>query len=279
MVKVGIAYSQYFSQLVEQYPDLIDYVEVPFEQLCHNAAVLTEMASRPIILHCASLSLAGSVLPSENTLSRLSHFIEQTRTPWLGEHLAFVLAEKSDAFPNAEDYAAGEPYNIGYTAAPPLNAESLIHVAKMVDKYAGQFKVPLIIENSPLYFATPGSTMSQTDFIRELCNKSDVGLLLDLTHFLITALNFGVDPFLDLARYPIDRVREIHVSGMERQSGIHWDNHAAAVPEEIFGLLDMALRSKSVNAVTLEYNWVSRFPKEKLVKQLERVRDVVSTHE
>src|SRR5215831_19650843 len=110
--RVGIANSAYTPMFLNQYPDAVDYIEVPFEQLCHDPSVLEKISHfKPSVLHCSSLSIAGSILPSEETVDAIHHWIEKTQTPWLGEHLSFIVAERKQACDFAEEHYPGEPYN------------------------------------------------------------------------------------------------------------------------------------------------------------------------
>ena len=47
----------------------------------------------PVILHCASMSVAGFVPPANDTLDAIEREAERTGTPWIGEHLAFITAD------------------------------------------------------------------------------------------------------------------------------------------------------------------------------------------
>lgn len=46
-----------------------------------------------------------------------------------------------------------------------------------------------------------------------LAEAGSADLLLDLHNLYANAVNFGRDPFLDLAGYPLDRVTQVHLSG------------------------------------------------------------------
>lgn len=271
---VGIAYSSSTPAFLSRHPEAVDYVEVPFELLQHDPAAAEVGQVKPIVLHCASLSVAGSVPPSEETVAAIRRWVETTGTPWVGEHLSFISAE---AVTGADEYAPGEPYNIGYTVAPPMNEETVETVLAAVARDGESLGVPLLLENPPLYFPVPGSTMGQIELVRELVNRlPSLGLLLDLTHFLITARNVGFDPLTEIGRYPLERVVEVHVSGVEEQEGAHWDNHASRAPEIVFELLGEVLPRAPARAVTLEYNWSSRFPSSVLLDELARARAVIA---
>src|SRR5262249_20783504 len=109
--------------------------------------------------------------------------------------------------------------------------------------------------------------------LAELAGRSAVGLLLDVTHLLIAATNLGFDASDALERLPLDRVVEIHLSGVGMQSGLAWDDHARPAPESGFALLDQALDRARPRAITFEYNWATNFPEMLLAEQISRVRE------
>lgn len=270
---VGLAYSAAVRQYIERHAGQVDHVEIPFELLRHDPSVLAISRQLPVILHCASLSIAGTKACDEKTIRQIESFARQTRTPWIGEHLAFISASASEAGPRPEEYAPGEPYNIGYTVSPVMNERSIARIAATLVSYARRFSVPLLIENSPLYFEAPGSTMTQSAFITSICDQTNVGLLLDLAHFVITARRTGVDPFVELERLPLDRVIEVHISGIDDENDGGWDDHAKPAPAIVYRLLDRVLERAAPRGITLEYNWSSRFPASVLSEDLHRVRE------
>lgn len=273
--RLGLAYSKQTPAFLDAHPDLVDYVEVPFELLQRVPAVADVGARRPIVLHCASLSVAGTVRPPADVLDDVAGWVERVDSPWLGEHLSFITATRLPGDDHSDAYAPGEPWNIGYTVSPQLTEETLDRVVEAVARISARLAVPLILENPPIYFTMPGSTMSQLEFVRELCRRCDVGLLLDLAHFLITAQTLGRDPFGDLDGFPLDRVLEVHISGVDEQEGGHWDNHAARAPQVELDLLAVVLERTAVRAVTLEYNWSSSFATQVLLSEFDRVGQVV----
>jgi uncharacterized protein (UPF0276 family) len=68
---------------------------------------------------------------------------------------------------------------------------------------------------------------------------------------------------------------EIHISGLNVQSGVVWDDHATPATELVFGLLQRVLQRARPQAVTVEYNWSPSFPQSTLKKHIERVHEMV----
>lgn len=268
---VGLAYGPIVPELIDANPELVDYVEIPFEQLRHSPAVGSIQDTIPVILHCASMSVAGFVPPGEATLDAIDREAERTHTPWIGEHLAFISAESLDQ----DADSAGPGTALTYTVCPQMSEETVVRVADNLAALQARFSAPLILENSPQYFDVPGSTMPMVDFIRAVFARCEVGLLLDLTHFLITMLNTGADAAKEIDRLPLERVVEIHISGLNVQSGIVWDDHATPAPAPVFKLLERVLERAQPRALTLEYNWSPDFPIATLKGHLERVHQTL----
>jgi uncharacterized protein (UPF0276 family) len=256
---VGAAYAPYVPALLNRKPGLVDYIELPFELIEHEPAVLEVQSLAPAILHCASLNMAGFFASPEWAWDRVTQLMRDLCSPWLGEHLAFLYGEAGSS--------------VGYTVAPALNGPTLVRVRQNLDRARTALPAAIILENPPIYAAVAGSTMTVGEFFQELTAQSDVGILLDLTHHLITSRNCGLDPESALDAYPLERVVEIHLSGMTEQSGRTWDHHAARCPEAVWRLLDQALNRAKPLAITLEYNWSPLFPEEVLCEDLMRARE------
>lgn len=248
---LGLAHGPGVMAFLQGHGEMVDYVEAPFEQLRHTPELGRLQETIPLVLHCASLSIAGFVPPTEETVAAIQREAERTRTPWIGEHLAFVSADGI----HEEADRDSAPTNLTFTLCPQLSEETIERVAENLEGVRARFGVPLILENSPQYYPVPGSTMGLTEFVARVAERCDVDLLLDLSHLMITAANTGTDAEAELERLPLERVVEMHISGMSTEGGVTWDDHAAPAPEEEFQLLRRALRRAKPRALTLEYNW------------------------
>lgn len=269
---IGLANGPAVRGFHQRHPELVDYVEIPFEQIRHDAGAGAVQETLPAILHCASMSVAGFVAPTETTLAAIGREVERMRTPWIGEHLAFISAD-----PLGSSEEAAGPTALTYTVCPQLSEDTAQRVAENLAALQARFPVPIILENSPQYFEVPGSTMPMVEFIGEVFSRCSAGLLLDLTHFQISAINMGFDAAEAVVRLPLDRVVEIHVSGLTVQSGVAWDDHASAAPDEVLALLGRVLERARPRAITFEYNWSTSVPDAVVVRQITRVRELLAS--
>lgn len=268
---VGLAYSPHAVAFARSRPASVDYIELPFEQLRHDPRVGSIQNDIPVILHCASMSMAGFVPPASAIVDALACEVDRTRSPWIGEHLAFLSAEPLDTSSSRD-----EPIQLTYTVTPQYSEEVLVQVVANVDRLAPCVHAPIILENSPQYLALPGSTMTMVEFIAALVAACDVRLLLDLSHFAITAHNMGYDVGRVFDQFPLESVVEVHMSGHSLQSGIMWDDHAVPAPEASFRLLERLLERTRPSALTFEYNWGHSFPDALIEGHIDRVRSMIA---
>jgi hypothetical protein len=129
----------------------------------------------------------------------------------------------------------------------------------------GQFKLEKLahttggrigLENLALAF-NKGDAMQQGGFLEELLQPFDGFILLDLHNLYCQMENFGLSADELLGSYPLDRVREIHISGgswsQSRKTRIRRDTHDNEVPDEVLALLPLVLaQCPNVEAVILE---------------------------
>lgn len=268
-VAVGAAYSGPATALVRELVDLLDYVEYPYELLRANRTALDHARQHRAVLHSASLSLASGRPPDEDVLRSAADIAADIGTPWVGEHLAFISASSPDGIP-------GEQFDIGYAISPPMNAETVDNVSDALIAAASVLDRPLLLENSPIYVALPGSNMSQGEVVSEICRRTGAYALIDLAHLRITSESHSLDPTEALLEFPIERVVEVHLSGVSSSSGRLWDDHSGTPDEVQYELLRWLLRTAPVAAVTHEYNWAPSYPPDSARREVLRTLDLIT---
>ena len=268
-VAVGTAYSSASVHLVDAISDLLDYIEYPFELLRKNEQAVSHARKNAAILHCASLSLASGDVPTQSLLQSVVGIASDIQSPWLGEHLAFISARPLDGDP-------GERFDIGYALSPPMNADTVDIVSNAIITTRSSLNYPLILENSPIYVQLPGSNLSQAEVMTEICRRTDANLLLDLAHLQITCHTLALDPRSTLLEFPIDRVVEVHMSGVSSSAGELWDDHSGTPDDMQYDLLRLVLERAPVQAVTHEYNWAPTFPPDLARREILRTIDLIA---
>ena len=141
------------------------------------------------------------------------------------------------------------------------------------------------VENSAFYFLW-GDPLAEADLLARVVAAPGCHLLLDLHNLYTLSVNFAVSPEDYLARLPLDKVIEIHISGgstslpgwLDGGAVMRLDSHDHAVPEPVWQLLAKTVpRCSNLRGVTLERmeGTVTAADVPLLVGELARVRTIV----
>ena len=72
----------------------------------------------------------------------------------------------------------------------------------------------------------------ETEVIRRVVEEADCGFLFDLAHAVISARYLGEDEADYIAALPLERMREMHVSGIVREDNGLWMDHYAMTDDD-----------------------------------------------
>ncbi|CAN5364619.1 DUF692 domain-containing protein [soil metagenome] len=216
-------------------------------------------AKFPLVTHGVNLSIGSTDPLSDDYLKSISRLLNKIDAPWWSDHLCFTSIENSylhDLLPL------------------PLSAEALKHVVKRVKVAQETVKRPLLLENISYYMQMPGSQMDEVDFLSEVLEKADCGLLLDVNNVYVNSVNHNFDPYAYLDRLPLERTVQIHVAGHGYGEELLIDTHGSAVIEPVFELLEYVLKRTEVKAVMLERD--QNYPAfSEILAELAQIRAIV----
>jgi uncharacterized protein len=245
-------------------PPEVGWLEIAPENYMHRGGRFADGLARcrerwPIVTHGLCLSLGGFDPLDGAYLRELRAFVESVGTPWHSDHLCF----------GAVDGVA-----LHDLLPLPFHEASVRRVVERVRRAQDALGLPLAVENVSAYAQMPGATMSEADFVAEIAERADCGLLLDVNNIFVNSLNHGFDPHAALARYPLGRVVQMHVAGHELVGDRWIDTHGAPVRDEVLELLGVALEATGPVPVLLERD--DNFPPwGELCAEIARVDSVV----
>jgi len=127
----------------------------------------------------------------------------------------------------------------------PLTNETLRLGQDRLQRLHETSLVPIGLENLAFAFGM-SDVLEQGDFLDRLLEPFDGFLVLDLHNLYCQVCNFNVPFDKLLFSYPLDRVKEMHVSGGSWKKSslgetLRQDTHDDKVPEEISEYLPLAL--------------------------------------
>ncbi|MGC9346798.1 MAG: DUF692 family multinuclear iron-containing protein [Anaerolineae bacterium] len=159
-----------------------------------------------------ALNTETNSAPDWNAIERM---LAETSTPWINVHLG----------PRPEDHPA---ISVGSTAPADVEqlTESLIRdVAAVVDRFGAD---RVLGEN---IFGAEGMHPRAAvlpNVVREVVETTGCGFLLDLSHARLAAEELDMAPKAYIEALPVDRIKEIHVTGIQR-FGEQWVARAQAM--------------------------------------------------
>ncbi len=225
---------------------------------------IAQFPDRPLLLHNSvfNWSLAHPTAFEEQQIAaHTREALERTRAPWLSVHLGFSAAEVFfDLHMNAR--------------SPALpRAELLANICRNVRALESAISVPLILENLDYCPGGAYEHICEPAFIATILSETGAGLLLDLAHARVSASRLDLPIETYLSQLPLDRVRQLHISGPRVRDGVLFDAHAALLDAD-YALLEWVLQRTKPLALTLEYNREEA----ELRAELERLRTMLELH-
>ncbi len=177
-------------------------------------------------IHGVGLSI-GSPRPLDREhLKRLKALVERYQPESFSEHLAWS--------------SHGEVY---YNDLLPLpyTEETLARVSEHVDEVQSTLGRQMLLENPSTYVLFAESTIPEVEFLRAIAERTGCGLLLDVNNVFVSAKNHGTDALAYLERFPLERVKEIHLGGHDEQTDdtgapLLIDAHGTPVVEPVWAL-------------------------------------------
>ncbi|MBS8271948.1 DUF692 family protein, partial [Halomonas litopenaei] len=125
-------------------------------------------------VHGVGLSIGGEGALDADHLARLKHLISWLNPASFSEHLAWSTHDShfyNDLLPL------------------PYTPQTLDRVASHINQVQDTVGRPMLLENPSSYLAFAESTMSETDFLRALTQRTGCGLLLDVNNVFVSATN------------------------------------------------------------------------------------------
>ncbi|MDQ3814113.1 MAG: DUF692 domain-containing protein, partial [Armatimonadota bacterium] len=215
-----------------------------------------------LIPHGLSLSLGSAEGLDDAYVRRLARLVRTVNQPYWSEHIAFTRAGGVD---------------IGHLCPLPFAEEAIDVLCRNIAEVQRVIDVPLILENITYTVTMPGAQMSEAEFLCELLERTDCGLLLDVTNLYVNATNHSYDALAFVDQLPLERIVQFHFVGVERRHGILIDSHAQPTPAEVWNLMDAITARSPVKGMILERD-ENLPPFEEIVAELQQARAIMRRH-
>lgn len=215
-MEFAVNYSPLLADLVQADAVSVDRFKCP----AWPGLIAEARKTRPVYIHFPLTIGNGNGLPLNEENSRtvdlewLADLMESSGTPLINTH----FTPQETAFPEI-DPASRNPRDADRVVSAALrDLEPLIHRFG-----AERVTVENIINiNGWLTLAV------LPEVIRRVLDESGCGFLLDLSHARLAAANLKIDPRPYIDELPVDRIKEIHITGIQTVHGELYDRLLAA---------------------------------------------------
>jgi uncharacterized protein (UPF0276 family) len=202
----------------------------------------------PVSLHGVCMSIGGPQRIDKTHLGRFKALVDRYEAALVSEHLAWSTHQTTyynDLLPL------------------PYTEQTLARVADHIDEMQDAIGRPILLENPSTYVVFVESTISETEFLRALVQRSGCGLLLDVNNVFVSATNHGYSALDYLADFPLNHVGEIHLAGHAEQADdegdlLLIDSHDGPVADAVWKLFEIVIRRCGPTPTLVE--WDSKIP-------------------
>jgi uncharacterized protein len=192
-----------------------------------------------VVMHGVGLYPGNEKGIDMDHLRRLKKLIKRTNTPWISDHLCWGSVDGS----------------VSHDLLPlPFTFEVARKTAANLKIAQDYLEIPLAMENVSSYAEFTMDEMTEWQFLAEVCEMADVGILLDVNNIYVSSVNHDFDPLEYVNFIPSDRVAQIHIAGHSRYERFIIDTHDHPVIDPVWQLYARAIERCGPTATLLEWD-------------------------
>ena len=196
-----------------------------------------------VVQHGVSMYFGSAQPLNRDHLKRIKELTKRTKTPWLSDHLCWGSVDgryTHDLLPL------------------PYTFEAIRTTAERIRMVQDYLEIPVAVENVSSYAEYHDSQMTEWEFLSEVVERADCGILLDVNNIYVSSKNHGFDPYEYLNNVPHRRVGQIHIAGHSKFEKYILDTHDHPVLDPVWKMYAHAIELVGNTATLLE--WDDRIP-------------------
>ena len=172
-------------------------------------------------------------------LKKLKALVKRTKTPFLSDHLCWGSSDGTyshDLLPMPYTFAAAKA-----TARNVREAQDFL-------------EIPICVENVSSYAEFHASEMTEWEFLSEVVEQADCGILLDVNNIYVSSQNHSFNPYDYLENVPHERVGQIHIAGHSKFEKYILDTHDHPVLDPVWKMYGRAIELCGPTNTLLEWD-------------------------
>jgi uncharacterized protein (UPF0276 family) len=245
-VGIGLRIPHY-PHILEKKP-VVDWFEIISENFMIDGGrplrVLDQILDQyRVVQHGVSMYFGSADPLNREHLRRLKDLTKRTKTPWLTDHLCWGSVDgrySHDLLPM------------------PYTFEAARKTAQHIRQVRDFVEIPVAVENVSSYAEYHVSEMTEWEFLNEVAEQADCGILLDVNNIYVSSQNHSFNPFDYVNSVDPERVAQIHIAGHSKFEKYILDTHDHPVLDPVWDLYARAIERAGPTATLLE--WDDRIP-------------------
>jgi uncharacterized protein len=192
-----------------------------------------------VVQHGVSMYFGSAQSLNREHLKRLKTLTRRTKTPWLSDHLCWGSVDgryTHDLLPM------------------PYTFEAVKITAARIREVQDFLEIPVAVENVSSYAEFHQSEMTEWEFLNEVVEAADCGILLDVNNIYVSSQNHGFNPLEYVNSVPAERVAQIHIAGHSKFEKYTLDTHDHPVLDPVWRLYARAIERTGATATLLEWD-------------------------
>lgn len=222
---------EHYEPILTEKPD-IDWLEiltenylVPGGKPLHYLNLFSSLY--PIVMHGVSMSI-GSCDPLDwNYLKDIKQLATRIQPKWISDHLCWTGLHHK---------------NMHDLLPLPYTEEAIHHIVNRINQIQDFLGQRILIENVSSYVTYTHSTLTEWDFLKEICERADCLLLLDVNNIYVSSINHHFNPLTYMTSIPSERVYQIHLAGHSNMGSYIIDTHDHDIIDPVWKLYEAALQ-------------------------------------
>ncbi|MES9829981.1 MAG: DUF692 domain-containing protein [Candidatus Thiodiazotropha sp.] len=253
---------QHYDDVLESRPD-VDWFEIISENYMVDGGKPLNYLRRirelyPMVMHGVSMSI-GSIEPLDYAyLKKLKALIERVEPEWFSDHLCWTGVNK---------------LNLHDLLPLPYTEEALDHVVERISRVQDYLGRQMLLENVSSYISYSESQLSEWEFLREVVERADCLVLLDINNIYVSAYNHNFDPSDFVQAMPGERIYQIHLAGHTQEENLIIDTHDHPIADPVYKLYAEAIQRFGRVSTMIERD-DNIPPLADLLQELDRVRRI-----
>lgn len=181
----------------------------------------------PLVMHGVSMSIGSTDPLDKEYLQQVKNLMKRIEPRWISDHLCWTGIQGK---------------NMHDLLPLPYTEEAISHVVNRIQQVQDFLGQQILIENVSSYLTYQQSNLTEWDFLKEISERADCLILLDVNNIYVSGINHEFNPLEYIHAMPKERVYQIHLAGHCDMGDYIIDTHDHDVVDPVWKLYVETLR-------------------------------------